>query len=69
MLVDDIVVLYSFFFGVVFIFFYLFEKVVIVDCESVYVWELVEEIKLGWYYNDDYDFKKFKVDLLNMCKD
>lgn len=68
-LCDDIIVLYGVLFGGEFIFFYFLEKVVVGDQENIYVWQLEQEIKLGCYYIDDYDFKKFWVELFYMCCD
>lgn len=68
-LADDIVASHSPLPGAASIPFYPPEKAAIADRESVYAWELAEEIKPGRHYNDDYDFKKPKADLSNMRKD
>ena len=60
-LADDIVASHSPLPGAASIPFYPPEKAAIADRESVYAWELAEEIKPGRHYNDDYDFKKPKL--------
>ena len=42
------------------------EKAAVYEKESIYSWELGEDIQPGRHYNDDYDFKKPKADLSNM---
>ncbi|MCT6717058.1 type VI secretion system tip protein VgrG [Acidovorax sp. K2F] len=68
-LADDIVASHSPLPDAASIPFYPPEKAAIADRESIYAWELAEEIKPGRHYNDDYDFKKPKADLSNMRKD
>jgi type VI secretion system secreted protein VgrG len=46
--------------------FYPPEKAAVAEKESIYSWELGEDIQSGRHYNDDYDFKKPKADLSNM---
>jgi type VI secretion system secreted protein VgrG len=46
--------------------FYPPEKAAVAEKESIYSWELGEDIQPGRHYNDDYDFKKPKADLSNM---
>lgn len=65
-LADDILASHAALAGAACIPFYPPDKAAVADRECIHAWSLVEEVKPGRHYNDDYDFAKPRAELSNL---